>query len=61
MIECACTQCRQRFEPTSASIRAGTWQVCPACRQLQADKDATVIARRLEVAADREAEVVRHG
>lgn len=49
-IETTCRGCEKRFEPTSESIRKGTWQVCPSCRQLQADKDAAVIARRMQVA-----------
>jgi hypothetical protein len=27
----ACRQCGQEFTPSSASIKAGSWKVCPSC------------------------------
>jgi DNA-directed RNA polymerase subunit RPC12/RpoP len=53
-MEVTCRRCEQRFEPTSESIRRGDWQVCPACRQELAVRDAKTIMRRLEVAAQDE-------
>jgi hypothetical protein len=52
-IETTCRGCGKRFEPTSESIRRGDWQTCPACRQAQADRDAAVIARRVEVSREK--------
>lgn len=31
-MEVTCRVCEQRFEPTSESIRRGTWRTCPACQ-----------------------------
>jgi Zn finger protein HypA/HybF involved in hydrogenase expression len=46
-VETVCRRCEQRFEASTEDVRRGVWRVCPSCRQLEAGKDAAVIARRL--------------
>jgi hypothetical protein len=42
-ISTRCNRCGREFEPTTESVRAGTWRTCPACKPAaDADEKAEV-------------------